>query len=71
MKTVTIGIMETAHGVYRVTYNGSILGDSRGYTKAQATTEAKRIVERDGGLDGDWGPNGWEEHRNVLAADIE
>lgn len=66
MKTRVIGITETSANVWRVTFNGSVLGDSRGHRRAEALAEAMTFVERDGGLDGDWGPNGWEEFRNVL-----
>jgi hypothetical protein len=66
MKTVIVGIQETSKDVWRVSFNGTILGDSRGYRRSEAIAEARKYVERDGGLDGDWGPNGWEERQNVL-----
>lgn len=62
MKTRVIGITETSRDVWRVTFNGLVLGDSRGYRRAEALAEAKSFV----GLDGDWGPNGWVEMENVL-----
>lgn len=71
MKTRIIGITETSPGTWRVTFNGSVLGDSRGYDRSRALAEAKTYVERNGGLDGDWGPTGWVEMRNILDPALE
>lgn len=49
-KPYTVGIKLCASGkgweTWRVTYNGNILGDSRGYDKAAAITEARAEVAR-------------------------
>lgn len=71
MKKKVVGITETSANVWRVTFNGSVLGDSRGYDRAGALAEAKRYVERNGGIDGDWGPNGWVEMQMVLDPALE
>jgi hypothetical protein len=66
----TIGIKETSPGTYRLTFDGTVLGDSRGYTKSQALDAARSFVARDGGLDGGWQGSTWVEFRNVLDASI-
>jgi hypothetical protein len=43
-KPTEISFRKTAPGVYRVTYNNVVLGDSPGYSKDDARTEAIRIV---------------------------
>lgn len=52
---IVVSFRETAPGAYRVTYDGVVKGDSRGYSRAAARAEAVRIVndakaraERDG-----------------------
>ena len=42
-----ISYCKTAPDVYRVTYNGSVLGDSRGFSRLQASNEAVRIVKEE------------------------
>jgi hypothetical protein len=44
---VEISIRETSRNVWRVTFNGAVLGDSRGYAYADARREALRLVEQD------------------------
>lgn len=39
-----IGIRETSPNVWRITYNGNVLEDSRGYRKEQAIAVAKCLV---------------------------
>ena len=66
MKTRIIGIKETSANVWRLTFDGTVLGDSRGYDKNTATQKARSFVERDGGIDGKWEGSTWVEFRNVL-----
>ena len=66
METQIIGIHETSPGTFRITYNRNILGDSRGYSKADAIQKARDIVARDGGVDGNWEGCNWVEVRNIL-----
>ncbi len=71
MKTRIIGVKETARGCWKLTFNGHILGDSRGYSRDEAVREARKFVARDGGLDGDWEGSTWVEFRNVLDKEID
>lgn len=66
MKTRVIGIAETSKNVWRLTFNGTVLGDSHGYDRARAISEARSFVARNG-LDGDWEGSVWVEFRNVLS----
>jgi hypothetical protein len=59
-----IGIRETSPNVWRVTYDGKILGDSRGYSRDAAIFEAKAIAARTD--DGDWRGGEWINILNVL-----
>lgn len=45
-KTV-LGVRETSAGVYRVTFDGAVRGDSRGYDYRGAVEEARRLVAID------------------------
>ena len=42
----TVCAIETSPGVWRLAFNYKVLGDSRGYTKAQAMSEARDIVRQ-------------------------
>lgn len=42
----TVGIRETSPGTWRLTFDGRVLGDSRGYDKHRAIEEACRTVTR-------------------------
>jgi hypothetical protein len=66
METVVYGIKETSPGVFRVTRNGAVLGDSRGYRRNEAISEARELAERNGGIDGDWVGSNWVEFRTIL-----
>lgn len=44
MQTVTISIRETSPNVWRLTHDGRVLGDSRGYRKDQAIAKARERV---------------------------
>lgn len=44
----TVGIKETSPGVFRLTYDGSTLGDSRGYSRDKAIAEAQKAVAQRG-----------------------
>jgi hypothetical protein len=46
MKTVVVSIKETGRDCWRVTYDGSVLGDSRGYRKPEAMEEARKVAAR-------------------------
>ncbi|QNH71578.1 hypothetical protein PP938_gp139 [Rhizobium phage AF3] len=70
MKQVIVGIKETSPGVFRLTFDRTILGDSRGYSKNDAIREAKNFVARNKN-DGDWVGNQWVEHTNVLDPNLE
>ncbi|QIG68050.1 hypothetical protein EVB55_115 [Rhizobium phage RHph_Y68] len=65
-----VGIQETSPGVFRLSFNGSILGDSRGYSKNEAINEAKSFVRRNR-IDGDWQGSTWVEFENVLDPKLE
>lgn len=52
-----ISIRETSPGTWRVTFNGSVLGDSPGYRKEQAIAAAKAAAARDDC--GRWVGNKW------------
>lgn len=41
-----ISIRETSPGSWRITFNGKILGDSRGYDRARAWQVAQEIVRK-------------------------
>jgi len=43
-KTQTVSIRERTHGVWCVSFDGTILGDSRGYTRERAILEARKIA---------------------------
>lgn len=51
MAKTVVGIMKTGeygrHEIWRHTFDGHILGDSRGYDKHKAIEEAVRLVHRD------------------------
>jgi hypothetical protein len=64
MITRKIGIKETSKNSWRVTYDGKILGDSKGYSKEQAIAKAKEIVAQKD--DGDWQGGAWVKRQNVL-----
>lgn len=49
-KKEVIGVKEGEHGSWRVTHDGKVLGDSRGYSRADALAEAQRKVDRDTGF---------------------
>lgn len=40
----TVSIKETSPNVWRVSFNGNVLGDSRGHRKEGAIAEAKKFV---------------------------
>ncbi len=42
-----VSIKETSKGVWRVSYDGHPLGDSRGYDKARAWAEAQEVVRQE------------------------
>ena len=46
-KAEEVSITETSPGVWRVTFDGCVLGDSRGYDHATARREAIRMVEQE------------------------
>lgn len=57
MKTVVISIVETSPDVWRVTFDGAVLGDSFGYARHTAETEAwKRASVPDAG---EWQGSTW------------
>lgn len=41
---ITVSFKPTGNGVYRITYDNVVLGDSRGYDKEGARAEALRLV---------------------------
>lgn len=45
-KKVKVGVAETSPGSWRLSFDGKILGDSRGYDKARALREAQAHVDR-------------------------
>ncbi|QIG73890.1 hypothetical protein PP935_gp115 [Rhizobium phage RHph_N34] len=65
-----IGIAETSHGVFRLTFNRTVLGDSRGYSRDEAIRQAKSFVNRNR-IDGDWKGSTWVEFENVLDPELE
>jgi hypothetical protein len=44
---IEVSITETSRNVWRVTFDGKVLGDSQGYTEARAADEAMHIVNRE------------------------
>lgn len=46
IKKQVIGIAETSPNVWRLTFDGRVLGDSRGYSKREAQNEANSWVAR-------------------------
>lgn len=65
MATIRIGIIETSPKVYRLTFNGNILGDSRGYAKSEAINQAKIAVKHHAN-DGHWEYDKWVEDTYIL-----
>jgi hypothetical protein len=70
MKKRIVGIKETSPNVFRLSFNGTVLGDSRGYDRNKAISEAKSFVNRNR-LDGDWVGSTWTEFENVLDPELE
>lgn len=70
MKTRIVGIKETSTGVFRLSFDGKILGDSRGYRRDEAVSAARSFVSRNA-VDGRWEGSTWVEFRNVLDSEIE
>ncbi|QGZ14054.1 hypothetical protein PP939_gp022 [Rhizobium phage RL38J1] len=70
MRQRIIGIKETSPNCFRLTFDGNILGDSRGYSKQEAISEAKRFV-RQNANDGDWVGSTWVEFQNVIDPNLE
>jgi hypothetical protein len=46
-KVTEISVRETSRNVWRVTFNGAVYGDSRGYAYEDARREAIRLVDQD------------------------
>lgn len=69
MKIRIVGIKETSPAVWRLTFDGAVLGDSRGYDRDEAIAKARSFV-RTNGIDGDWQGSEWVEFRNVLDGDL-
>lgn len=69
MKQRVIGIKETSANCFRLSFDGHVLGDSRGYSRNEAIAEARRFVARNR-LDGDWEGSTWVEFENVLDPEI-
>ena len=44
-----IGIKETSPNTWRVTYDGRVLGDSKGYSRVKALEEANKAVAQEHG----------------------
>jgi hypothetical protein len=44
-----VWIKETSPGTWRVAFNGSIMGDSRGYPRERCVEEARGWVQREAG----------------------
>lgn len=55
---IEVTIKETSKGSFRLAFNGSVLGDSRGYDKAGAIAEARKY---EGRTDGNWVNGEWIE----------
>ena len=70
MKTRVVGIEETSPGTFRLTFDGRILGDSRGYGRAEAIEKARAFVARNT-IDGRWEGSTWVEFRNILSEDLK
>jgi hypothetical protein len=56
MRTIKVNIKETSPGSWRVTFNGHVLGDSRGYRKDEAIAKARQY---NGRVDGEWRNGVW------------
>ena len=69
MKTRIVGIKETSTDVFRLSFDGAVLGDSHGYDRDEAIVEARKFVARNR-IDGDWQGSTWVEFRNVLDNEI-
>lgn len=63
MKTVHISLVNQS-GAWRLTFDGKVLGDQHGYTKAEALAEAKRQAAVTD--DGRWSGSTWIEIKYVL-----
>lgn len=64
-RTRLISIVETSRNVWRVSYDGRVLGDSPGFSKGRAENEARTIAARND--DGEWEGGKWVAITNVLA----
>lgn len=62
--TIRVGIKETSPNVWRVTRNGNVLGDSRGYSRREAEAQARSIASRTD--EGHWEGSTWIPDKFVL-----
>lgn len=69
MEKRIVGIKETSANTFRLSFNGSVLGDSRGYSKSEAIEKARQFVSKNR-IDGKWEGSTWVEFENVLDGEI-
>lgn len=69
MEKRIVGIKETSANTFRLSFNGSVLGDSRGYSKVEAIDKARQFVSKNP-IDGKWVGSTWVEFENVLDLEI-
>lgn len=69
MEKRIIGIKETSANCFRLSFNGHVLGDSHGYSRNEAISQARRFVARNR-FDGNWKGSIWVEFENVLDPEL-
>lgn len=60
MREVVVSIKETAPNCFRLTFDGAVLGDSRGYSKLKAEQVAR---SKNGQESGKWEGSEWVPFR--------
>lgn len=64
---INVGIKETSRGSFRITFNGHILGDSRGYSEEMAKAEARKF---NGRTIGNWVNGEWVDVIDTYTCDL-